>query len=175
MVDLRSLKIKLAVLKSARKRTPNHTPHAKFVEVWADILKVNDNWYYFIIQFIFLLTNFNIKYLSQNLIRLSMKGVFCNPLDEQNPKLSWGVQYIQVFMEKIQKTSCFIIAKFPSPLRHTEKTSATFFMWKGRVQMEKWINCVILLEIFIDKTTDLENYSYKGGFVEISAILKPAV
>ena len=33
----------IAVLKSARKRTPNHTPHAKFVEVWADILKVNDN------------------------------------------------------------------------------------------------------------------------------------
>ena len=32
-----------------------------------------------------------------------------------------------------------------------------------------------MLEIFIDKTTDLENYSYKVGFVVISAILKPAV
>ena len=31
------------------------------------------------------------------------------------------------------------------------------------------------LEMFIDKTIDLENYSYKGRFVVISAILKPAV
>ena len=31
------------------------------------------------------------------------------------------------------------------------------------------------VEVFTDKTIDLENYSYKGGFVVISAILKPAV
>ena len=31
------------------------------------------------------------------------------------------------------------------------------------------------VEVFTNKTVDLENYSYKGGFVVISAILKPAV
>ena len=32
-----------------------------------------------------------------------------------------------------------------------------------------------LVEVFTDKTIDLENNSYKGGFVVLSAILKPAV
>ena len=36
---------------------------------------------------------------------------------------------------------------------------------------------ITFIEIFIDKdkTTDLENYSYRGGFVVILAILEPAV
>ena len=33
----------------------------------------------------------------------------------------------------------------------------------------------VRVEIFTDKSTDLVIYSYKGGFVTLSAILKPAV
>ena len=49
---------------------------------------------------------FNLYYLNQNFIKLSMYGMFWNSLDEQNPKMSLGVPFDQVCMEKTQKTSC---------------------------------------------------------------------
>ena len=48
---------------------------------------------------------FNLKYFSQNFIKLKMLRVFHNPHDEQIPKLSLEVQFDQEFMEKTWKTS----------------------------------------------------------------------
>ena len=41
--------------------------------------------------------------------------MFRNPLDEENPKLSLGVQFDQVFMEKTWETSCSKIWKIAKP------------------------------------------------------------
>ena len=46
---------------------------------------------------------FNLKYFSQNFIKLNMWGVFQNPGDKQIPKLLFGDQFDQAFMEKTWK------------------------------------------------------------------------